>query len=355
MKRYGNCPTVVFDGGYDAASTKDTTHVRRAKGRNCKEVRIQLNNPLSISKNSFLLNKSNKQNFLLLLGNQLTKNGIVVDHASGDSDLLIVQTALLVAKDYPTVIIGEDTDLLVLALHHFKDEEALFFTSEPKQSQRQSAEVWNIGHAKQILGDICHGLLVVHAFSRCDTTSHIHSVGKPAVLQKYRNSMYFQSLTKTFLNPSAKRRDIVEAGEKIMLDVTGATTKEKTMDEKRLATYYKKLGGKSAVKPKSLGPTSDATGKHSERVYHTVQGWRGNDLPSEQWGWEILNGIYIPVQMTKPPAPDELLKIIRCARKVECTARCTCITYGLKCTSTCIGCRGVSCQNCVPIDLDLEA
>ena len=140
-----------------------------------------------------------------------------------------------------------------------------------------------------------------------------------------------------------------------MLDVTGATKKEKTMDEKHLATYYKKLGGKSAVKPESLGPTSYATGKHSERVYHTVQGWCGNDLPPEQWGWEILNGIYIPVQMTKPSAPDELLKIIRCARKVECTARCTCITYGLKCTSTCIGCRGVSCQNCVPIDLDLEA
>ena len=49
------------------------------------------------------------------------------------------------------------------------------------------------------------------------------------------------------------------------------------------------LGGKSAVKPESLGPTSDATGKHSERVYHTLQGWCGNDLPPEQWGWEIWN------------------------------------------------------------------
>ena len=27
-KRYGNCATVVFDGGYDAVSTKDTAHVR---------------------------------------------------------------------------------------------------------------------------------------------------------------------------------------------------------------------------------------------------------------------------------------------------------------------------------------
>ena len=69
-----------------------------------------------------------------------------------------------------------------------------------------------------------------------------------------------------------------------MLSITGATKKEKTMDEKRLANYYKKYGGKSAVKPESLGTTSDATVIHSERVYHTVQSWCVNDLPPEQSG-----------------------------------------------------------------------
>ena len=69
-----------------------------------------------------------------------------------------------------------------------------------------------------------------------------------------------------------------------MLSITGATKKEKTMDEKRLSDYYKKYGGKPAVKPESLGPTSDATVKHSERVCHTVQSWCGNDLPPEQLG-----------------------------------------------------------------------
>ena len=43
-KRYGNCPTIVFDGGYDAASAKDTAHVRRAKVRIEKTVRVHLNN-----------------------------------------------------------------------------------------------------------------------------------------------------------------------------------------------------------------------------------------------------------------------------------------------------------------------
>ena len=47
-----------------------------------------------------------------------------------------------------------------------------------------------------------------------------------------------------------------------MLSITGAIKKEKTMDEKCLADYYKKLGGKSAVKLESLGPTLGATAKH---------------------------------------------------------------------------------------------
>ena len=46
-------------------------------------------------------------------------------------------------------------------------------------------------------------------------------------------------------------------------------------------------------------------------------------------------GCALPVQMTKPPAPHELLKTIRCSRKIKCTTRCTCITYRLKCNSMC--------------------
>ena len=121
-------------------------------------------------------------------------------------------------------------------------------------------------------------------FSGCDTTSRIHSVGKPAVLEKYRKSNEFQKLTTIFWDPSANKGDIIDAAEQLMLSITGVTKKEKTVDKKRLADYCKKLGGKSAVKPESLGPTSDTTEKHAETVYHTVQSWCGNDLPPEQWG-----------------------------------------------------------------------
>ena len=73
-KRDGNCPTIVFDGGYDATLNKDEVHVRRAKGRIGKTLRLHLNNQLSMSKSNFLLSKGNKQNLLLMLGDKLKKN-----------------------------------------------------------------------------------------------------------------------------------------------------------------------------------------------------------------------------------------------------------------------------------------
>ena len=72
--------------------------------------------------------------------------------------------------------------------------------------------------------------------------------------------------------------------------IAGATKKDKSMEEKRLADYYKKLRGKSAVKPDSLRSTSDATAEH------TVQNCCVNYLPPEQWRWKI-NGMCLPVHM----------------------------------------------------------
>ena len=92
-------------------------------------MRLHLNNQLSMSKSNFLFSTDNKQNFCLMLDDKLTKTGITVNYDSGDADLLIVQTALKAGKDYPTVLTGEDTDLLLLALHHFTNEKARIYYS----------------------------------------------------------------------------------------------------------------------------------------------------------------------------------------------------------------------------------
>ena len=86
-------------------------------------------------------------------------------------------------------------------------------------------------------------------------------MGKPVLLEKYQKSNQFQKLITISLDLYANKGNIIDAGQQLMLSITGPTKKKKAIKKKRLADCYKKLGGKSAVKPESFGRTSDATAK----------------------------------------------------------------------------------------------
>ena len=103
-----------------------------------------------------------------------------------------------------------------------------------------------------------------------------------------------------------------------MLFLMGATKKEMSMGDKRLAHYYKKIAGKNAIKPEGLGPTSNATAQHSLRVYYQVQVWkRNNKLNAEEWVWrKTMRGTLMPVAAVTPPVLQELLNIIKVSAKI---------------------------------------
>ena len=67
---------------------------------------------LTVTKEVFLSDSKNKQQFIDFLGTKLTNQGCQV------ADLLIVKKAIESASSMDTVLIGDDTDLLVLLLHH---------------------------------------------------------------------------------------------------------------------------------------------------------------------------------------------------------------------------------------------
>ena len=80
--------------------------------------------------------------------------------------------------------------------------------------------------------------------------------------------------------------------------------------------------------------------------------WIGNSsFEAVDWGWRLTSrGMMMPIEMTKEIAPAELLKIIKCGCKTDCSRKnCTCKQYGVICTNMCTGCRGVSCLNCEEI------
>lgn len=68
-------------------------------------------------------------------------------------------------------------------------------------------------------------------------------------------------------------------------------------------------------------------------------------MVATEWGWQKINGTLVPVPSVLPPAPDELLHLIRCNCKKGCQRGCQCRIAGLNCTSMCGHCRGTSCNN----------
>ena len=76
----------------------------------------------------------------------------------------------------------------------------------------------------------------------------------------------------------------------------------------------------------------------------------GTDLMPEKWGWKI-DKEYVPVTMDNPPAPEYLLKIIKCNCQKDCSSRsCSCRKYQLPCNIACGSCKGVACTNASPIE-----
>ena len=71
-------------------------------------------------KDTFLANTESKKRFIAMLQRHLSESGCRTLQAEGEADVLIVKTAVDSAVTHPTVLVGDDTDLLVLLC--FSDE-----------------------------------------------------------------------------------------------------------------------------------------------------------------------------------------------------------------------------------------
>lgn len=141
---------------------------------------------LQTKKEEFLSNKENKQRFIALLSQKLEQSGCEVHQARADADLLIVQTAVATAASRVTVLVGDDTDLLVLLIHHAHDVNfEVFFRPEPKRHVKKAPRCWNISSLREMIGEaISKNILFLHAILGCDTTSAIFGMGKKAAIAR---------------------------------------------------------------------------------------------------------------------------------------------------------------------------
>lgn len=341
QKHYGQSVVIVFDGYSNQPSTKDGTHKRR-NGKTGRKVLFFPSMTLTLKKQEFLANNENKQRFINLLGEGLELAGFQVHNAQGDADVLIAKTAVMGALNHKTVLVGDDTDLLILLLYHFQEGE-LYFMSEPKKLSSSGRRFLNIGHARDVLGDdVSSNILFAHAILGCDTTSRVYGIGKGVALRLIQENDSFRAHARLFKKQLASKDEIAAAGESAMMIIYKGG-KTDSLNDLRLKHFYTKVtDSKTAIHPRNLPPTSSSAMYHSLRVYHQVQEWMGNSLPPNEWGWKFQDSCLIPVHSDQDPAPQCLLEMVRCHCKSGCgTMRCKCRRQGLDCSLACSECRGV--------------
>ena len=260
-----------------------------------------------------------------------------------------MRTALQKAESSHTVVVGEDTDLLILLLYHLEHHHWPVYLGNSRSGTTQ-AKFWDIQKVQDEIGsNICQQLLFVHAISGCDTTSAVYGLGKAAFLKKAMKSASFREEAKKFRTSHCTKDTIEPAGEKVLVEVYGGRESD-TLNKLRHVKYNQKLSTCSTTfHPCNLPPTSSAAKFHSQRTYFQVQDWMNLDgdlnLDPFEWGWEDSGGILLPILTDEVIAPEQILNGVKCKCKTDClSALCSCRKHGLACSSGCEECRGGTCQ-----------
>ena len=328
---------VVFDGY--GSSTKDHDHQRRRKNA-CCNLQIRPDVKVLVPREKFLDNESNKAQLIVMLAETLRRNGINVQQCHDDADTSIVQAALNEATDAPVDVRAEDTDIMVLLIHHAVDHPIFF-----KTTRDTSYEIAKI--RENLPERHLKYLVFLHSFSGCDTVSAISGFSKSSLVNKLCKTEKAERAMDVFLDIRATKDAVIKAGCEIFKIIFNGKT-ERDLEDLRFDTFSKRAAA-GTIKPEKLPPTTDAAAQHSLRAYLQTRDWLTLQTPSLdvlQFGWKQSEHGYAPVPSTNPIAPDYLLKFISCNCEGDCsTLRCYCRKQGVKCISACGKCHGDVCQN----------
>ncbi len=243
--------TVVFDGYASGATTKDEAHHTRGGGALGVDVEVAADMMLRMQKKLFLNNTKNKQKFINLLGSTLERAGIHVMHSEADADYNIALAACRTAQSSPVTVIADDTDILVLLIHHWNQ-------GYSSVSMKTSTKVIDIGEMKNQLGPvICQHILFLHAVTGCDTTSKPFGLSKSSVLTKAET---LTIASQVFLEEGQSKDNIDTAGRTALAALYGCAD----LNSGRVSKYNEKVV--SACKYVPLGTGMERQQHGSRRM-----------------------------------------------------------------------------------------
>lgn len=296
---------------------------------------------------AFLANGHNKQHLIEMLSDFLNQADVQVKQAQADADALIVSTALSLAESgKPVVVVGTDTDLLVMLVAQASTNMDLYMLC-----CKNPTTVYRINDIQDSIGNTSKHLMVLHAITGCDTVSALYRQGKRKAFNLvHKKNVKYDELD-TFINAESTHQQVQQAGERFLLKLYGGSSCE-SLDEFRFIAYKKGISRtplSSSFQLATLPPTSAAAKQHSFRTYLTVQEWMGRPLQPTDWGWK-LEDILTPVETDRPIAPDTLLNMVSCGCRADgCGVSCGCRKMGVHCSALCTKCSGQTCTNAAPM------
>jgi hypothetical protein len=354
-RHFSESCTIVFDGYDSGPSTKDQEHMRRAC-LTAANIQVSLSHQVHANQSAFLANAANKSQFIKLLAERLEDDGHSIIQAPGDADTYIAKAAVdLATNNIVATVVADDTDVLVLLVHHFKHNMAdIYMLSTCKSGKDQTCKLVSIRSVHLQIGELAvKQLLVVHALSGCDTTSAPFGQGKHKAFKKLALCKKAVPFTAVIMSSSATQNEVGEAGCRLLVMLYGGKSGV-TLNKLRHLKYSEMCTGRSGkVIPERLPPTERAAFFHSLRVHLQVMQWStfmNDNMAAVDWGWSANGSTLSPVYTDQEPAPPEMLNVITCncksTSKNQCgSVQCTCRKNGLVCVSACGDCHGDCCMN----------
>ena len=186
---------------------------RRTGGEFLSEVTFTGDVKLTMSKDVFLSNVANKQNFIDMLSHYLQLAECLTEHAEEDAVLLIAQTAVQSAAVKNTVLVADDTDLVILLCYYADPDGFDLFMQFSTRGTTKKNRIWDIKVTQSELGaDICNNILLIHAVLGCDTTSRLLWSRKMKPLKRLTSSPLFRDKAEQFCKKDATVDDVIDAG-----------------------------------------------------------------------------------------------------------------------------------------------
>ena len=133
-----------------------------------------------------------------------------------------------------TCILGDDTDLLIFSLDKIGKEEqrlnSLYLRNESNRSSNKPKRTWLLQNLVEVLGEKSKYILFAHAFLGCDTTSHVHGIGKPQALKMLENE-HSKNAAMVFTLENVSKETIQQKIEECFLLLYKAPATVKTLNE----------------------------------------------------------------------------------------------------------------------------